>query len=304
MEDSKRKQIEERLKIQKIQKIHQHFDKDDDGYLNHSELSALQTITSGKQAISRKKYKTICNSFDCKPSQGLTFRALLMTYSSGGEASIDSDFDAVFGINRPESKDDGTHANSNGNGNGKGDGNAATRTVAILKQYENGLKSEHTAAELKPFIKETPKTTSSRSLLDLLNAGDDPIITRTPFPGDESPQSDVTLNQNSSKDTLKGLTNSIDLISEHGIGSKELSSISLADTEAATNIKAKKLQSPQELLEKEKKLSPIYVRPPMEGIVNMSKSKDHPVMEGSVYEDFLPKIERRTDDECCACAIM
>ena len=334
MEGSKRKQIEQRLKIQKIQQIHQHFDKDKDGYLNHAELTALQTITSG-QGISRKKYKTICNSFDCKPSQGLTFRALLMTYSSGGEASINSDFDAVFGINRTEPENNDAIANVN----------ESTTTTSEPKQnesvhgHENGVDSEIKTVKSKanpnPTVKETPKVTSSGSqknaskaikhskmmhpkgILDLLHAGDDPIITRTAIPANEPPQMmDMLLKQVPSKDALEGMSNTMDGISgrtnrnddtnDNGlrVESKELSASSLADTAPTTNIKEKNLQSSVEVLENEGKVAPIYVRPAMEGIANMSKSRDHPVMEGSVYEDFLPKRERNADEECCACTIM
>jgi hypothetical protein len=103
--NDKRQQILERLKLRKIKEIHSYFDKDNDGFLNHEELSSLQNVTSG-QAISRRKYKAVCSMFDCKPSQGLTFRALVLTYDSNGEADVDRDFDKVFGIKRDSSTEE------------------------------------------------------------------------------------------------------------------------------------------------------------------------------------------------------
>jgi len=274
MADALRKQIEQRLQLQKLQEIHTHFDNDKDGFLNHAELSALQTITSG-QAISRKKYKAICSSFDCKPSVGLDFRALVMTYASGGEVSIDNDFDAVFGIQRP-----------------------ATQTESISVQTESisdvtvTEEKKHVNANGSANAQETPKI---KSLIELLSAGDDPIITRTPVTSNEKPPEmmDMLMKQVPSKDTLTGIANTMGTISE----SKELSSNSLADIESATESKAQKLQVPVEVLQE-------YEEPSDPAInMSMSKSREKSVMGGSVYEDFLPR-DRKEEDQCCACSVM
>ena len=279
MADAIRKQIEQRLQIQKLQEIHAHFDNDEDGFLNHAELSALQTITSG-QAISRKKYKAICSSFDCTPAQGLDFRALVMTYASGGEVSIDNDFDAVFGIQRPATQTESTsdvteekHVNTNGSANSQ----------------------------------ETSEINTVKSLLELLRAGDDPVITRTPVISNDKPPEmmDMLMKQVPSQELLAGVAITMGTISESKeSSSKGSSSNSLTDIEPETQSKAKKLQAPVEVQEDEEASDPATIVRPMEGISSsMSKSREKSVMGGSVYEDFLPR-DRKEEDECCACSVM
>jgi len=279
MADALRKQIEQRLQIQKLQEIHAHFDNDEDGFLNHAELSALQTITSG-QAISRKKYKAICSSFDCKPSQGLDFRALVMTYASGGEVSIDNDFDAVFGIQRP-----------------------ATQTESTSDVTEEKDVNTNGSANSQ----ETSEINTVKSLLELLRAGDDPVITRTPVISNDKPPEmmDMLMKQVPSQELLAGVAITMGTISESKeSSSKGSSSNSLTDIEPATESKAKKLQAPVEVQEDEEASDPATIVRPMEGISSsMSKSREKSVMGGSVYEDFLPR-DRKEEDECCACSVM
>jgi hypothetical protein len=282
MADAIRKQIEQRLQIQKLQEIHAHFDNDKDGFLNHTELSALQTITSG-QAISRKKYKAICSSFDCTPAQGLDFRALVMTYASGGEVSIDNDFDAVFGIQRPATQTDSTSSD-----------------VTEEKHVNtNGSAKSQDSAEINTV----------KSLIELLRAGDDPVITRTPLISNDKPSEmmDMLMKQVPSQEllVLAGVANTMGTISESKeISSKGSSSNTLTDIEPGTESKAKKLQAPVEVQEDEEASDPATIVRPMEGIFSsMSKSREKSVMGGSVYEDFLPR-DRKEEDECCACSIM
>lgn len=151
MEKAMRLQIEQRLKMQKIQEIHSKFDVDKDGFLNHTELSALQEVTSG-EAMSRKKYKTICNTSDCKPAQGLTLNALVDIYAVAGYDAIDTDFDKVFGITRKKKP-------------------AATEQLEEVKE------------EVSPSVPEVNQESMTASngnnddnLMDLLKVGEDPVI--------------------------------------------------------------------------------------------------------------------------------
>lgn len=145
MEKAMRLQIEQRLKMQKIQEIHSKFDVDKDGFLNHTELSALQEVTSG-EAMSRKKYKTICNTSDCKPAQGLTLNALVDIYAVAGYDAIDTDFDKVFGITRKEKP-------------------AATEKLEEVKE------------EVSPSVTEVNQESMTASnVMDLLKVGEDPVI--------------------------------------------------------------------------------------------------------------------------------
>lgn len=78
----------------KVRLIHEHFDKDQDGYLNFKELSNLQFYTSGS-TVDSNSYGHLCKIFGTDPNQGLSLDHLRLTYSSVG-ANIDDDFAKVF----------------------------------------------------------------------------------------------------------------------------------------------------------------------------------------------------------------
>lgn len=171
----RRDQVAQKIKLQKITEIHNHFDKDQDGYLNHSELSSLQSITcngngngngnnvnsqsqSEKSAdMSRNKYKMICTSLGCKANKGIDLRSLVLTYESGGGANIDEDYDAVFNIKRkadvqkkPDTNDD-----------------------SLLITTKDAKAINPNPAKNSTI---TSTQSQSESLIDLLTKGDDPMI--------------------------------------------------------------------------------------------------------------------------------
>mmetsp|Transcript_4017 Transcript_4017/g.7473 ORF Transcript_4017/g.7473 Transcript_4017/m.7473 type:complete len:136 (-) Transcript_4017:1176-1583(-) len=79
----------------KVASLHSHFDRDGDGYLNHSELRGLQLLTSGND-MHQGQYVMVCKSMGCDPSKGLGLDALRLVYASDG-TSIEEDYLKVFG---------------------------------------------------------------------------------------------------------------------------------------------------------------------------------------------------------------
>lgn len=67
----------------KVQAIHEHFDKNKDGFLNYEELSSLQLCTSG-QVLDSTIYGYLCKELGCLPHQGLSLDGLKLTYASEG----------------------------------------------------------------------------------------------------------------------------------------------------------------------------------------------------------------------------
>mmetsp|Transcript_28509 Transcript_28509/g.42137 ORF Transcript_28509/g.42137 Transcript_28509/m.42137 type:complete len:152 (-) Transcript_28509:230-685(-) len=84
----------------KVRAIHEHFDKDGDGFLCFEELTSLQEMTSGAD-MDGTQFGMVCQALGCRPSQGLGLDALRLTYASEG-SSVDDDYDKVFG--KPSSK--------------------------------------------------------------------------------------------------------------------------------------------------------------------------------------------------------
>jgi len=80
--------------MDKVRLIHEHFDRDNDGFLNFEELSSLQLITSGAE-MDGTSFGMVCQMLGCKPSQGLGIDALKLTYAAQG-ASVDEDYEKVF----------------------------------------------------------------------------------------------------------------------------------------------------------------------------------------------------------------
>ena len=73
--------------VDKIRAIHEHFDKNKDGYLNYDELSSLQLCTSG-QTLDSTMYGYLCQGLGCQPDKGLSLDGLKLTYASEGTLSL------------------------------------------------------------------------------------------------------------------------------------------------------------------------------------------------------------------------
>ena len=67
----------------KVASLHEHFDRDGDGYLNHSELRGLQILTSGDD-MPQGQYLMVCKGMGCDPNKGLSVEALKLVYASDG----------------------------------------------------------------------------------------------------------------------------------------------------------------------------------------------------------------------------
>ena len=67
----------------KVRAIHEHFDKNKDGFLNFEELSNLQLATSG-QVLESTMYAYLCQGLNCQPDKGLGLDGLKLTYASEG----------------------------------------------------------------------------------------------------------------------------------------------------------------------------------------------------------------------------
>lgn len=78
-----------------VQALHEHFDRDRDGYLNFGELAALQLATSG-ESLTADQYVMVCRTLDCSPGVGISLTALRLTYASDGTNAAD-DYTKVFG---------------------------------------------------------------------------------------------------------------------------------------------------------------------------------------------------------------
>ena len=69
--------------VDKVRAIHEHFDKNCDGFLNFEELSSLQLCTSG-QILDSSLYGYLCQGLGCQPDKGLSLDGLKLTYASEG----------------------------------------------------------------------------------------------------------------------------------------------------------------------------------------------------------------------------
>ena len=83
-----------KVNAEKVAAIHSYFDRDGDGYLNHSELRGLQLITSDTN-MDQTQYLMVCRSLACDPNNGLSLDALKLVYASEG-AELDEDYSKVF----------------------------------------------------------------------------------------------------------------------------------------------------------------------------------------------------------------
>ncbi|KAL7542592.1 hypothetical protein ACHAXR_011929 [Thalassiosira sp. AJA248-18] len=67
----------------KVASLHSFFDRDGDGYLNHTELRGLQLLTSGSD-MHQGQYVMVCKSIGCDPREGISLDALKLVYASDG----------------------------------------------------------------------------------------------------------------------------------------------------------------------------------------------------------------------------
>ena len=67
----------------KVRAIHEHFDKNQDGFLNFEELGNLQMCTSGVE-LDGAVYGHLCRGFGCTTEKGLSLDGLKLTYASEG----------------------------------------------------------------------------------------------------------------------------------------------------------------------------------------------------------------------------
>mmetsp|Transcript_25321 Transcript_25321/g.54480 ORF Transcript_25321/g.54480 Transcript_25321/m.54480 type:complete len:140 (-) Transcript_25321:127-546(-) len=88
----------------KVASLHSHFDRDGDGYLNHSELRGLQIITSGND-MHQGLYLMVCKSVGCDPRDGLSVDALKLVYAADG-SNVEEDYSKVFGKKETKNKED------------------------------------------------------------------------------------------------------------------------------------------------------------------------------------------------------
>ena len=78
----------------KVAALHSHFDRDKDGFLNHSELRGLQLLTSGED-MNIPTYLMACKSIGCDPQQGISLDGLRLVYAADG-ANVEEDYNKVF----------------------------------------------------------------------------------------------------------------------------------------------------------------------------------------------------------------
>ena len=79
---------------EKSDAIFQHFDKDQDGYLNYSELRALGQATGGE--LPQIAYKSICDEIGADARKGVTKTLLLLMYTDAELGDAHRDYNLIF----------------------------------------------------------------------------------------------------------------------------------------------------------------------------------------------------------------
>eukprot|EP00697_Spironema_sp_BW2_P009367 gnl/Spiro4/24219_TR12026_c0_g1_i1.p1 gnl/Spiro4/24219_TR12026_c0_g1~~gnl/Spiro4/24219_TR12026_c0_g1_i1.p1 ORF type:complete len:173 (+),score=48.47 gnl/Spiro4/24219_TR12026_c0_g1_i1:38-520(+) len=79
---------------QPINQLFKFFDKDADGYLNFTEMSALASATSGS-SFSEDDFNSVCGALNCDPAIGMDVGTLQQSYDMGC-GSVSDDFVKVF----------------------------------------------------------------------------------------------------------------------------------------------------------------------------------------------------------------
>jgi len=101
-EDGEAEPMTAELFRDRVRSLHEHFDANEDGHLNFSELATLQKATEGT-TMTEDMYVMACKALDCKPHQGISIDALRLTYASEG-ADINKDYYKVFPDRKPKKK--------------------------------------------------------------------------------------------------------------------------------------------------------------------------------------------------------
>lgn len=77
--------------------IFEHFDRDQDGYLNFKELRALGQATGGD--LPHAAFASICEEIGANPSHGVTKALLLTMYTDAGLGDAHRDYNLIFRSN-------------------------------------------------------------------------------------------------------------------------------------------------------------------------------------------------------------
>lgn len=86
----------------KVGAIHEHFDRDKDGYLNFKELGDLQIRTSDND-LDENQYVMVCKALGCHPNKGVSVETLRLTYAAEG-TDVEEDYYKVFPERKKKSK--------------------------------------------------------------------------------------------------------------------------------------------------------------------------------------------------------
>lgn len=78
----------------KVAALHSFFDRDEDSFLNHSELRGLQLLTSGEE-MNVATYLMVCRSIGCDPHQGISLDGLRLVYAAEG-SNVEDDYSKIF----------------------------------------------------------------------------------------------------------------------------------------------------------------------------------------------------------------
>jgi hypothetical protein len=84
----------------KVAALHSFFDRDRDGFLNHSELRGLQLLTSGEE-MNVTTYLMACKSIGCDPQRGISLDGLRLVYAAEG-SNLEDDYYKIFPAKREE----------------------------------------------------------------------------------------------------------------------------------------------------------------------------------------------------------
>lgn len=84
----------------KVAALHTFFDRDKDGFLNHSELRGLQLLTSGEE-MPVATYLMACKSIGCDPQKGISLDGLRLVYAAEG-SNLEEDYLKVFPAKRED----------------------------------------------------------------------------------------------------------------------------------------------------------------------------------------------------------
>jgi hypothetical protein len=84
----------------KVAALHEFFDRDKDGFLNHSELRGLPLLTSGEE-MNVPTYLMACKSIGCDPQRGISLDGLRVVYAAEG-SNLEEDYQKIFPAKRED----------------------------------------------------------------------------------------------------------------------------------------------------------------------------------------------------------